>query len=462
MWKRVLNMSAATVMIVSLIAGCSSIKTEPVPSDKTVTIRFYSCIGEIKPGFYPSLEEIGPEFYSKGIAESGNKPVLEIVEQFEKGNPNIKVELEVQYDSRYHEKLASDIMSDTLPNVFMHWGGPEMYKAIQSGKVIDLTEKMDKDTAFRRQFSEVTMASQSVRYDDMDGLWGVPFSNVSGGFYYNKALFEKAGITAPPATWNELLDCVEKLKAIDVIPWALGAKEGLRVEHLYSAIFYRLNGVEGAKKLGDRSLKYSSPEAVAAWEEIQKLVDMEAFGPEPSSVDFSYETTLMQTGKAAMTFGIFAYAEKYIGTECDVANDIDFFEVPVFEGKEQFSKNNFGGGEIALGIAANASEEQIEASWKLGKALSGIEGQTNLANSNGGLAANQYAEIDPEKVNRLYSKFVDVMNNADAAMTDVTNYDKVSTMLAKIRDVGSALVSGQLTPEQAGRELDAEVEMYSD
>ena len=47
-------------------------------------------------------------------------------------------------------------------------------------------------------------------------------------------------------------------------------------------------------------------------------------------------------------------------------------------------------------------------------------------------------------------------------ITDVTNYDKVSTMLAKIRDVGSALVSGQLTPEQAGRELDAEVEMYSD
>lgn len=462
MWKRVLNMSAATVMIVSLIAGCSSIKTEPVPSEKTITIRFYSCIGEIKPGVYSNLKEIGPEFYSKGTSESGNKPVLEIVEQFEKDNPDIKVELEVQHDSRYHEKLASDIASGTLPNIFMHWGGAEMYEAIRSGKVMDLTEKMNADPEFMEQFTDVTLSSQSVRYNDMEGLWGIPFSNVSGGFYYNKALFKKAGITKPPATWNELLDCVEKLKAIDVIPWALGAKDGLRVEHLYSAIFYRLNGVDGAKKLGDRSMKYSSPEAVAAWEEIQKLVDMEAFGPEPSSVDFSYETTLMQTGKAAMTFGIFANAEKYIGTECEVADDIDFFEVPVFEGKEEFSKNNFGGGEIALGIAADASEEQIEASWKLGKALSGIEGQTNLANSNGGLAANQYAEIDPEKVNRLYSKFVDVMNNADAAMTDVTNYDKVSTMLAKIRDVGSALVSGQLTPEQAGRELDAEVEMYSD
>ena len=141
---------------------------------------------------------------------------------------------------------------------------------------------------------------------DIEGMWGVPFSNVSGGFYYNKALFEKAGIKEVPATWDELLDCVEKLKAVDVIPWALGAKDGWRVEHLYSAIFYRMNGVEGAKALGDRSMKYSSPEAVAAWEELQKLVDMEAFGPEPASVDFANEMTMLQTGKAALNFGISA------------------------------------------------------------------------------------------------------------------------------------------------------------
>lgn len=78
------------------------------------------------------------------------------------------------------------------------------------------------------------------------------------------------------------------------------------------------------------------------------------------------------------------------------------------------------------------------------------------------LVANKDVKADPEKVNRLNSKFADVINNADAVTTDVTNYDKVSTMLTKIRDVASALVNGQLTPEQAGKELDAEVEMYSE
>ena len=439
--KKVISVGLAAAMVTSLAAGCSS-KQEDSGSDKEpVTIRFYSTLGEAEPGY---------------------KPVMELVEQFEKDNPDIKVELEVQSSSQYHEKLVSEIASDTLANVFMHWGGAEMYEAVQSGKVLDMTEKMDAEPEFKAQFADVTLDALNLRYDDIEGMWGVPFSSVSGGFYYNKALFEKAGIKEVPATWDELLDCVEKLKAVDVIPWALGAKDGWRVEHLYSAIFYRMNGVEGAKALGDRSMKYSSPEAVAAWEELQKLVDMEAFGPEPASVDFSNEMMMLQTGKAALNFGISAHAEAYTGPDSEVGDDIDFFEMPVFEGKEEFAKNNFGGGDIALGIATNASDEQIEASWKLCKALCGVEGQTVLANSNAVLVANKDVEADPEKVNRLNSKFADVINNADAATTDVTNYDKVSTMLTKIRDVASALVNGQLTPEQAGKELDAEVEMYSE
>lgn len=40
-----------------------------------------------------------------------------------------------------------------------------------------------------------------------------------GGIFYNKELFEKAGIEREPATWQEFLSCVEKLKAIGVEPY---------------------------------------------------------------------------------------------------------------------------------------------------------------------------------------------------------------------------------------------------
>ncbi len=454
--KKILSIGLAGVMMMSSLAGCGGDTDEAAPSEieeaepevvqevdseEPVTIRFASTYGE---------------------AEPGHDQIAEILEQFQKDHPNITVELEVQSSTQYHEKLVSEIASDTLANVFMHWGGAEMIEAVQSGKVLDVTDMMDADPEFKAQFADVTLHGSNTTYEGMEGIWGVPFSSLSGGFYYNKALFEEAGIENVPETWSEVLDAVEKLNAIDVIPIAMGAKDGWRVEHLYSAIFYRLNGVEGAKKLGTRELKYSDPEAVEAWEMIQELVDMEAFGPEPASVDFANEMVMVQTGKAAMNFSLSGFITSYTGEESEVADDIEFFNMPVIEGHEEYAADNFGGGDICLGIATNATEEQIAASWELCKALSGVDGQTKFANANAFIIANAQVESDPAQANRLSDDFASVINDANALCVDVVNYDSVATMLTKIRDVATALVNGQLTPLQAGEELDAEVELYSE
>lgn len=76
-------------------------------------------------------------------------------------------------------------------------------------------------------------------------------------------------------------------------------------------------------------------------------------------------------------------------------------------------------------------------------------------------AINQ-VKTDPEKVNRLTQDFTNVINEADAVCIDITNYDTVPTLLTKIRDVATALVNGQLTPQQAGEEMDAEIELFSE
>ena len=43
--------------------------------------------------------------------------------------------------------------------------------------------------------------------------YGVPWDMGMIGFWYNKEAFTKAGITAPPATWDDYLAAVTKLKA---------------------------------------------------------------------------------------------------------------------------------------------------------------------------------------------------------------------------------------------------------
>ena len=40
-----------------------------------------------------------------------------------------------------------------------------------------------------------------------------------GGIFYNQDLFEQAGISEVPATWDEFIDCCSKLQDIGVIPY---------------------------------------------------------------------------------------------------------------------------------------------------------------------------------------------------------------------------------------------------
>ena len=56
-----------------------------------------------------------------------------------------------------------------------------------------------------------------------DKMYGVPFDLGIVGVWYNKALFKKAGIDAPPETWAELLDDVGKLKDAGITPISLAA-----------------------------------------------------------------------------------------------------------------------------------------------------------------------------------------------------------------------------------------------
>ena len=55
-----------------------------------------------------------------------------------------------------------------------------------------------------------------------DKQYGVPFNLGMVGVWYNKSLFEKAGINAPPSTWSEFLADVEKLKSAGITPIAVG------------------------------------------------------------------------------------------------------------------------------------------------------------------------------------------------------------------------------------------------
>ena len=53
----------------------------------------------------------------------------------------------------------------------------------------------------------------------------IPYSLGVVGFWYNKDLFAKAGITSPPKTWPQFIADVTKLKTAGITPIAIGSKD---------------------------------------------------------------------------------------------------------------------------------------------------------------------------------------------------------------------------------------------
>lgn len=75
--------------------------------------------------------------------------------------------------------------------------------------------------------------------NSFDGkIYQLPTNSQTWNVYYRKASFEKAGITQPPATWDDLLAAVGKLKAAGIAPFVMGggAPDGLGPRWTFSTL----------------------------------------------------------------------------------------------------------------------------------------------------------------------------------------------------------------------------------
>ena len=134
----------------------------------------------------------------------------------------------------------------------------------------DLTEDFGDDPEIQDYFKPIL---DCCYYDDK--LYAVPLVTNNIGFYYNKDMFEAAGITEPPKTWDELYEDAKKCTTDDVYGLGLcmvGNEEGtfnyLQWQLMAGGNYYDLNsdaGIEALtylKKLADDGVM---PRDVVGW-----------------------------------------------------------------------------------------------------------------------------------------------------------------------------------------------------
>ena len=134
----------------------------------------------------------------------------EFIAGFEKENPNIKIDLQYvppvqQYVDKFSVLAASGQMTD-------------MFYIAAENKQEVISKGVAEDISDMEIFSRIDPAT-SATYGKDGKIYGYSPDAWIGGIFYNKDLFEQAGIEKEPETWQDFVDCAAKLKAIGVEPY---------------------------------------------------------------------------------------------------------------------------------------------------------------------------------------------------------------------------------------------------
>ena len=111
--------------------------------------------------------------------------------------------------------------------------------------------------------------------------YGVPFEMGEVAFYYNKKLFDKAGVKAEDIkTWDDFLGAVKKLKAAGITPIVVGAGEKWPMHFYYSYLVMRIGGdTRWPTRRPARMAASRTPTFVEAGKRLRELAALEPFQP---------------------------------------------------------------------------------------------------------------------------------------------------------------------------------------
>lgn len=167
----------------------------------------------------------------------------------------------------------------------------------------------------------------------------IPYQPSTFVVMYNKAIFEEAGITAVPKTWDEFLAACEAIKGKGKIP--------LTCDDAYMAAFFgymldRTAGADAAAKIVE-SKNFDDPAVLATAEVIQTLVDKGYIDPKASGNVFPAGQTDVANGSVAMYLnGTWLPNEIKGQTPADFSWGSMALPGPAGEGGDGPEANNFG------------------------------------------------------------------------------------------------------------------------
>jgi multiple sugar transport system substrate-binding protein len=288
-----------------------------------------------------------------------------LADDFSKENPTIKVTVTVADWTTYWDKLQTQLAAGTPPDVFAM--DAPLYPDYQSrGVILNLQPFIEKDKFSLDDYYPAALQC----YKTADGYYGLPRDIQPSVLYYNKDMFDKAGVPYPDDTWtwDTMIEQGKKLtKENQYGLWA-----DLWDMELYWASAIYQNGGQILSADNTKTL-IAEPAALGAWQWFHDMLFKYKIMPTPSAAQQFGDP--FESGNAAMTTAGHWVVPLYskVSFKWGVA--------PLPKGKERVSLVN------SVGFVVAKDTKNPEAAWAFLKYLVGVPGQTKITSTGLGVPA---------------------------------------------------------------------------
>lgn len=304
---------------------------------------------------------------SVSIWDPNQEPgIKQILGDFTK-KTGIKTKLSVVKWDEYWTMLEAGAQGGSLPDVFwMHSNESQRY--MSNNMLLDLTDRI-KDSSVINPENYPSDIWGLYTYDDK--YYAVPKDIDTVALWYNKTMFDEAGLDYPTPdwTWDDLTKSAKALTKKDKGQYGFAMRNDNN-----QAGYYNLVYDNGGYIINDDKTKsgWDDPKTMEAMKQLEEWIKLGVM-PSIETMAENNEDVLLESGKIAMTcqgsWMLAAFRDNdYTAKNCDVV------ELPksAVTGKRISVYNG-------LGWAASANGKHTDEAWKLIEYLGSKEAQTKQA-----------------------------------------------------------------------------------
>ncbi len=272
-------------------------------------------------------------------------------------NSNVTIDITVLENEAFKQRIVTNMQAGDPPDLFQSWGGGPLWQFADANLLRDISPELEGE--WRDSFS----AQAALEMFGQDGeYYGVPWSWGAVGMWYNKALFEQAGLDpeTPPATWDELLEAVSALKAAGIIPIALGEGDKWPGHFWWVYLAIRCGGEDAFLAAYNRDGSFTDDAFVCAGERLNELIELDPFPSGFLGLGYGDQAGAFGDGIAAIElmghWAPGAHIENSESAGEAVAGNVGFFEFPTWDGAFE---GVLGGGDGFV-VGRNAPDAAVD------------------------------------------------------------------------------------------------------